>query len=156
MARAVTLMICDMGLKRTPFLFATDAQGSGEGDNGGYGIAGRTISNKDFQDIMQFGESPGLTVRRLSDFEGSKTPTNLNATVPISLLPDRIFHPQYWKVLGHGRWQFNDHITIGESRAVLKLLKRLSMFRYFHRSFVISLQDNLPTAGSMAKGRSPA
>jgi hypothetical protein len=156
MARAVTLMHCDMGLNRTPFLFASDAQGAGEGDNGGYGIVGRLIDDKDFQDIMQWGETPGYTVRRLSDFEGSKTPYNLHATVPISMLPDRMFSPCNWKLVGHGRWKLNDHITIGESRAVVKLLKRLSTFTYFHRSLVISLQDNLPTAGSMAKGRSSA
>lgn len=151
MARAASLKNCDMGVKKTSFLFGADAQGSGEGDHGGYGFVGRVISGTDFRDILEYPEAHGYTVGWLGDFAGSRCPDNLQATVPISVLPDRLFNPSLWQVLGHGRWKFNDHITIGESRAFLKLLKRLSMFEYFHRSFVVPVQDNLPKACSMTK-----
>jgi hypothetical protein len=53
-----------------------------------------------------------------------------------------------------GRWQFGDHVTLGESRAVVKLLKRLSIFPSLYRCIITSLQDNVPTAAAMKKGRS--
>ena len=93
-------------------MFATDAQGSGEGDCGGYGIVGRKIDETDFNVIVEAAELPGRNVRRLGDFSGTKHPDNLEATVPISMLPDRIFDESHWKVISHGRWKHDDHITI--------------------------------------------
>ena len=154
MARAVSLMNCDMGIAKSSFLFGTDAQGSGEGDFGGFGIIGRKINNTLFREIMKSGEAPGYTVKRLSDFNGASRPHDLQATIPTTLLPDSIFHDSEWHTISYGRWRFHDHITIGEARAVVRLLKRLAMFPHFSRSMIISLQDNLPTACAMSKGRS--
>ena len=95
----------------------------------------------------------GHTVRRLGDFRGTKWQDDLEPTVPVTLLPDRLFHKDRWGVLMHGRWLYGDHVT-QESRAVVKLLKRLSMFPALHRTDIATLQDNSPTACAMKKGRS--
>jgi hypothetical protein len=55
-----------------------------------------------------------------------------------------------------GRWNYGDHITIGECRAVIKLLHRISNFSNLHNSLIISLQDNMATGFAMRKGRSPS
>ena len=49
-----------------------------------------------------------------------------------------------------------DHITLGESRTVVRLLQIVTRCPAAHHHKCLSLQDNGATAGSMAKGRLPA
>ena len=49
-----------------------------------------------------------------------------------------------------------DHITLGEGRAVIRLLDIVTRHRDFFRKKIISLEDNRPVACSMTKGRSPS
>ena len=37
MGRGIAFMVADVGATFPPYIFATDAQGEGEGDRGGYG-----------------------------------------------------------------------------------------------------------------------
>ena len=77
--------------------------------------------------------------------------------MPFTKLPAALFDgPDTWQVLDKGRWLWSDHITLGEARAVLRLLRILASVSRAHGHKVLSLQDNAATAGSMAKGRSPA
>ena len=62
---------------------------------------------------------------RLSEMGGSKYPDkSLTPTVPFTLLPQSFFDPKRWRLVERGRWRYGDHITLGESRTVLKLLER--------------------------------
>ena len=121
---------------------------------GGYGLVAREIDKKELDTVLECGELPGLTIRRLGDYCGTARPDNLSATVPITMIPDKILDSSKWHVIGYGRWKYGDHITVGESRAVVKLLSGLAKNPKLHRTLIISLQDNIPTACSMAKGRS--
>ena len=157
MAVVTPLMFCRLGLRCIPWCFATDAMGSNDFDAGGWGMTVTEISEQEMREIFQHGEAPGLTVARLSEVGGSKWPErSLVPTVPFTLLPPKLFDASRWKDLGHGRWKAVDHITIGESRTVVKLLRRIASWPQLRDSWVISLQDNKPTACSMAKGRSPS
>ena len=147
-------MHCDIGARFPPYIFATDAQGEGEGDYGGYGVTARYVDSFDWSCVLNSGELPGYTVRRLGDHGGAKWQDNLAPTVPVTLLPEHLLDLDKWKVLTHGRWRYGDHVTLGESRAVVKLLKLLSIFPQMHRCVIASLQDNAPTAAAMKKGRS--
>ena len=55
-----------------------------------------------------------------------------------------------------GRWRYADHITLGECRTVVRLLRGIAQCPSAHRTKALSLQDNGATAGASAKGRSPA
>lgn len=88
---------------------------------------------------------------------GAKFPhRSLQPTVPFSLLPDEFFDRERWTPVERGRWRYGDHITLGESRTVLRLLNRVSAWPALQGHVVFSLQDNMPTACSMTKGRSPS
>ena len=80
----------------------------------------------------------------------------MNPTIPFSPLPDDVFDLDHWHEILKGRWNVADHITLGEGRAVVKLLDIISQCINFHRLKVVSLEDNRPVSGSMAKGRSAA
>jgi hypothetical protein len=106
---------------------------------------------------MMQGEHVGYSVARLGDFKGIKNPDRpLYPTVPFTLLSNELFEPARWHPVLWGRWRFNEHITISESRTVVLLLRRIASFTDMHDSVVFTLQDNQPTAGSMSKGRSPS
>ena len=67
-----------------------------------------------------------LTVARLDEVGGASSHRLLRSTVPSTLLPDHFFFEQIWSVVESGRWRYmviSDHITIGESRAVVRLLR---------------------------------
>ena len=131
--------------------------GSNDFDAGGWGMTVTQISIQEEKEIFQHGEAPGLTVARLGEVGGSKWPDRpLQPTVPFTLLPPKLFDTHRWLDLGRGRWKTADHITLGESRTVVKLLRRIASWPQLRDSWVISLQDNKPTACSMAKGRSPS
>ena len=156
MARTVPLMACPLNTRIHNTTFATDAQGMGEGDLGGYGVVGSVASTSDIDNILRQGELPGLTVRRAGQFEGMRNASVLRPTVSVTRIDHSIFLQERWKTLIQGRWRKGNHITLGECRAVLKLLKRLAVFPEAHNSMVISIQDNMATACSMKKGRSPS
>eukprot|EP00438_Fugacium_kawagutii_P007847 Skav210112 [mRNA] locus=scaffold2194:65749:67815:+ [translate_table: standard] len=157
MAHSVSLMSVHVGAPIQPWLFATDAMGANDIDAGGYGIAMTEITDSEVDALLRHGEMPGKSVARLSDYEGVKRPERpLLATVPFTMLPDELFESQRWIEVERGRWRFEDHITLGESRSVLKLLQRIAAWPSLHGRVYFSLQDNMPTACSMAKGRSPS
>ena len=68
--------------------FATDAIGSNDHDEGGYGVVARVIDTPLLRDALEAGRAPGFTIARLSgDMSGSRFPNKkLSATKPFSLL----------------------------------------------------------------------
>ena len=104
------------------------------------------------------GARPGRIVGRLGEpVLGRINPERrIDGHVPFTKLPRALFDGAIeWHVAEAGRWKWDDHITLGEARAVVRLTARLATFAGAHRSRIISLQDNLPTTCSMTKGRSP-
>ena len=157
MARVTGLMQCHVGSAILPWLFATDAMGANEVDNGGFGMVVTKISKTEVQALLRVGEMEGRSIARVDGSGGAKYPQRaLKPTVPFTLLPEEFFDPGRWFVVDSGRWKFAEHITLGESRTVVKLLERLASQSLCHGQAVFSLQDNRPTACSMAKGRSPS
>ena len=157
MGHATVYMYCRLDHKLLPFLFATDAQGSGEGDFGGYGIVATKLTEAERKIVLDQSELPGRTVARVSELGGVKNASaQLLPTVPRSMLPPAITHESRWIAVESGRWRYHDHIVLGEARAVLKLLRRLAGHTRFHHALVISLQDNMPCSCGYAKGRSPS
>lgn len=156
-ARVIPLMSCHVGSPVLSWLFATDAMGENELNHGGYGMVATKLSDEEVSDLLRHGEAEGLTVARLSDIGGSKYPDkSLTPTVPFTLLPQSFFDPKRWRLVERGRWRYGDHITLGESRTVLKLLRKVASNPKCHDHAVFTLQDNRPTACSMTKGRSPS
>ena len=157
MARVVPLMSCHVGAPVLQWLFATDAMGENEFDYGGYGMVTTKLAEGEVADLLRHGEAEGLTAARLSDVGGSKYPhKSFVPTVPFTLLPQSFFNPKRWRLVERGRWRFGDHITLGESRTVLKLLRKVASNPQCHDHAIFTLQDNRPTACSMTKGRSPS
>ena len=60
-----------------------------------------------------------------------------------------------WVLLEQGRWLYEDHVTLGEGRAVVRVAELAVLAGQVGRK-LLQLEDNAPTAGSMTKGRSPA
>ena len=157
MANLMSQMFCHVGSPVSHWLFATDAMGQNDLDFGGYGIAMTEVDNMEIKALLRQGEVAGKTIARLDGFQGTKYPGRaLVPTVPFSLLPAEFFEKERWRPVSRGRWKYGDHITIGESRTVLKLMQRLASWPGLHGRSFFSLQDNYPTACAMAKGRSPA
>ena len=76
-------------------------------------------------------------------------------TAPFTKLPPELFDERTkWLVLTQGRWLWQEHITRGEMRVVLKLLGILAARVSCHRSRIVTLQDNMAVAAILAKGRS--
>ncbi len=156
MAQVTCLMTCHVGAPILPWLFGTDAMGENEHDWGGYGVVATTLLEGEKDSLLQQGEAVGRAVARL-DGGGAKYPHKaLRPTVPFTMLPESLFCAERWLPVERGRWRYGDHITIGESRTVLKLLRRLGAWPSLHGKVVFSLQDNMPTSCAMAKGRSPS
>ena len=128
MANLVCYMYCHVGSKWCSWLFVTDAMGENEHDHGRFGICATELRPGEFHTLLRHGEAPGLTVARLDSVGGARHPEKmLQPTVPFIRLPDKYVQDDRWKVVEVGRWQFGDHITIGESRTVVlvQLLRRL-------------------------------
>jgi len=101
----------------------------------------------------------GHAVSRLDgDVSGFKRPEKpLLRYTPFTVLPDEVLSLERWLLIESGTWQMEDHITLGESRAVVRLARRLVVSTAsWHRMTVLSLEDNMAAAGSLGKGRSPA
>lgn len=157
MARVTCLMSCHVGAPFLKWIFATDAMGSNEYDHGGYGIVTTQATTDELHAITRRGEAEGKSIARLDGQGGSKFPDRaLKPTVPFTRLPSQLFEQQRWHLVDAGRWQFDDHITLGEARTVLKLLRMIATNVNYHDTVVFSLQDNRPTSCSMTKGRSPS
>ena len=129
--------------------------GASEQDAGGFGIVATRVAPQVAKTCFEDALEPGFTVCRLDGkFRGLKRPDQrIGRTVPFTKLPDELFDCQ-WSPLLWGRWQWEEHITLGEGRAVLKLLNALAGETRCHRHRVLSLQDNRPVAGAFGKGRS--
>ena len=154
MALAVPFMTLRLDLRLSNVLWATDAQGAGEGDPGGYGIVAKPADDDLMQAIWLCGRATGKTVASLPG-GGPKRPLGvLEATVPFSRLPPRAFDGPWMDVCA-GRWQWSDAIVLGEGRAVVKLVRIIASSPRLHEQVAISLQDNMALAGAMLKGRSP-
>lgn len=157
MARLVPTMQAHVGAEILPWLFATDAMGQNEHDSGGYGIVATSISAEEINILLKQGEQVGRTVAQLDVIGGSRFGDRyLLPTTPFTMLPTQFFQEDRWKELDRGRWQFGDHITIGEARVVVRLLTRVAAWPALQDRFLFSLQDNRPTACSMMDGRSPS
>ena len=155
MAHCVAFFELRLGAKLLPLLCATDAMGVNEHDYGGYGICITDLGQDETDELLTQSEAPGRVVSRLSDFEGVASPDKpLFPTKPFSLLSDRFFKEERWLPVEASRWRFGDHITLGEARTVKRMLEILTSFPGVHDSLMFSLQDNMPTACSMTKGRS--
>jgi hypothetical protein len=160
MAATIPFMIGDMGTKLCPYAFATDARGGDGIDCGGFGIVAAEWSQELFRECLDKGQAIGRTIARLSgELSGLRDPLKeIKATVPFSLLPKALFDPAVttWKPLARGKWSHLDHITLGESRTVVRLLQMITREPGCRRHLCLTLQDNMPTACSMMKGRSPS
>ena len=157
MAGLVLSLYADVGARIAPYVYATDAQGAGEGDHGGWGIVGTPIPRAFGEFLFSKGTRPGRNAKKLDGTLGAKHASFLVPTIPFTQLPESLFlRRRRWSVLGAGRWCYPDHICLGESRAALKLFVALARRVGAHRSRVLSLQDNMPTSYGWARGRSSA
>ena len=157
MAGLVYALYSDVGATLAPYIFATDAQGAGEGDHGGWGVVGTPVSRAFSEFIYCKGTRPGRNVTKFDGTLGNKYDKSLVPTIPFTQLPEDLFaSSRRWSVLDSGRWAWPDHITLGENRAALKLITALSALSTAHRRRVISLQDNMPTSYGWSRGRSSA
>ena len=74
---------------------------------------------------------------------------------PSSQVPEALDRAS-WRPVCAGRWKAGDHITLGEARAALVLLRLLAgLVDALHHKFS-SLEDNMAVAGAWRKGRSSA
>ena len=104
--------------------------------------------------------TPGYSVTRLDGvYSGTRRESEpWRARKPLSLLPQELLNrPQSdWEPVDWGNWRFPDHISLGETRTVVRLAKHLSSVEAAWDHRVLSLQDNEACAGALMKGRSPA
>ncbi len=154
MALAVPFMTLRLDLLLSNVLWATDAQGAGEGDSGGYGIVAKPADDDLMQAIWLCGRATGKTVASLPGGGPKRSLGVLEATVPFSRLPPRAFDGPWMDVCA-GRWQWSDAIVLGEGRAAVKLVRIIASSPGLHEQVAISLQDNMALAGAWLKGRSP-
>ena len=159
MAAVIPAMEADVGAPLAAAMIATDAQGADGIDHGGFGIVAADISDRLAEQCFSLGVRPGRSVAKLDGaFTGMRHPEKaIERNVPFTRLPDELFSDTnivWHEVLG-GRWRFSDHITLGESRAVVRMVAGLAAMAGTHRHKVMSMQDNLPCTCSMTKGRSP-
>ncbi len=160
MATAGAAFYTDLGAPLAPVIFATDAMGAGEVDAGGYGIVAKDVEEPLARACFTLGRRPGYSVTKLSgEFTGLRRAQQpILRRVSFSRMPKRLLDAPAddWKPVAWGRWLFSDHITLGETRSVVRLCRGLAQCASAHRYKVMSLQDNGATAGACAKGWSPA
>ncbi len=156
MADLVIAMYADLGATLPATAFATDAMGANDQDAGGFGIVAADCDPADIRRCFEECLEPGFTVVRLDGhFEGLKNPSSkIGRNIPFTKVPEGLLQAD-WRPMMRGRWQSEDHITLGEGRAVVRLLDLIASNSRCHRRRVLSLQDNRPVVGAMAKGRSP-
>ena len=159
MAHVIPHLTAEVGSPLSDTVFATDAMGAAH-DAGGFGIVAADLPHSTVVDCYRRAHKPGRTVVKLSnEFGGENHPeTPFARRVPFSRLPREVFDSSRttWHEVAAGRWRYADPIALGEGCAVVKISRALSANASAHRTKILSLQDILVTAGSMAKGRSPA
>ena len=138
-------------------LLATDAEGANNYDAGGYGIVAARAPDAVVDQAWLAGTRP----RKMAARWGSKPRqleqdvAELACNVPISSLPDSAWEEvEDWQPVGRGRWLREDHVTLGEARAVLLLLEPVAAEPRLHRRRLVSMQDNMACSASFEKGRS--
>ena len=160
MADALLGMRADLGSRLLEVAFATDAQGAGEGDHGGYGVVGTPITSALARELWVAGCRPGYTVISLDgDMSKLRRPEKAFARrIPFSRAPWEIVRrPQDdWTELATGRWRWADHNTLGEGRATLVLQNATACCPTLRRTKIMSFEDNSSWGGAAAKGRSPS
>ena len=159
MADVVPHLVALIGAPLLDTIFATDAMGEAH-DNGGWGIVAADVPHELALECYRKAHKPGKSVVKLSgDYGGENNPdTPFLRKVPFCRLPREIFNEEHtkWQDVAAGRWRYADPIALGESRAVVRLVRGLAAHPKLHSAKAISLEDNSVTSGSMAKGRSPA
>ena len=160
MSAAIPFMEASLGRPISRVLLASDAQGPGEGDHGGFGVVATTLSQDEAESCFRSGTTPRHTVCTLDgNIRALRFPDRaLARQVPFSSLPPGVLDKPLddWVPLVYGRWRWADHITLGEGRSAVhgvELVARCGGARGFT---VMSLQDNLAFSGAASKGRSPA
>ena len=99
---------------------------------------------------------PGFTVTMLDgSFPGRLRPEEpWRRTVLFSRITEDISVVKTWFQIMHGKWRYADHITLGEARVVVKLIRLISSIKQCHGFKVLSLEDNMACSGAFGKGRS--
>lgn len=156
--QVLPLMLCHLDANFLPLLLATDAMGSGEfpEDHGGYGVVASPASSTEMEMVFR---SAVLQSKAIVDLSGNpralKVPDqSLSATRPAAILPDAFFDESRWYPIRSGRWRASDHITLGETRAYLKMMDTLILLPSTHSSKIIAFQDIFVASAAAHKGRS--
>ena len=160
MMQLVPTMSCDLSKPSAPLVFSSDAEGVNAEDFGGYGIVGAKASPEETEEVIAAGTRPGHTVARLDGTVGhlNRSDKEIANRIPVSRVPRSLLEKpvKEWTELGSGRWQRADHITLGEGRAAIKLLRALASRPGAQGHVIANLEDNEGLSAAMAKGRSPA
>ena len=158
MRTAIPLMRARLDLQPPACLFATDAMGASSADAGGFGVVGTPTCLEEVREVVRGARQLSFTVARLDgDQSGLKRPERaLQRTIPKTTLPSALLDKRRWLPVERGRWHDEDHITLGEARVVVRLLRRLAGHPRWHHTFLLSLEDNRPVVGCFTKGRSPS
>ena len=160
MAEIVGQMYACLAAPVAPVLFATDARGGDGVDSGGYGIVAADVGSEAVTECILSGMKPGFSITRLdAKFTGRRRPEEpWRRTIPRSRLPKTVKDVPIskWHNIEAGLWKYEDHITLGEARAVVRLVRVLGSCVGTHGHKVVTLQDNMATSGAFTKGRSAA
>ena len=158
MARCMCACYADVGAPAPSVIMATDAMGADgtSNDFGGFGVVAGDVDHELVMECLRLGARPGKALQRDLQLKGRKSPSEpLTRTTPFTRLPPQLFDDRTkWVVLSQGRWLWSEHITRGEMRAVLSLLRILASCARCHRSKILTLQDNMAVAATLSKGRS--
>lgn len=159
MAEAVTRMRSELNRPTAPVVFAPDARGPERGDESAFGIVAADTAREMFERCAEEGLTPGHPVTRLGgDYTGTRRASEpWRARKPLSRLPSELLgRPQRgWADVDWGKWRFPDHISLGQTRTVVRLARRQASGRGTRHHRILSLQDNGACAGVVMKGRSP-
>ena len=160
MADLIVFMELSFGRPAASTMFASDAMGANDnssapGGCGGFGVAAADIGPELALECWRSSFAPGKAVCKLDGTLGSKwgTRQTISPTIPFALLPSQVFSSS-WAVLHQRRWDRAGHITIGEGRALFKVIQALASCASCHVHRVLSLQDNMAVAAVISKGRS--
>ena len=158
MQYAVMGLYADLGAPMLPFLFASDAEGAGARDAGGFGVVVAKADQQRMEELWQSGTKPGAALAKPDKLEKvlGRGAESLEPHLPVSSVARGWVDTATWIPLEAGRWKLADHIVLGEGRAALKVLQRMAVVPAAHRSKLLSLEDNLSFAGAASKGRSTA
>ena len=130
-------MHIELTMPLSPVLFASDARGSDDGpDFGGYSVVAAQAGSDRILRILEKCMRPGHTVTKLDgSFVGRRRPEEpwkrtvslTRAAAEMDEIPEAA-----WRWVDAGLWRFADHITLGEGRAVVRLVRLLASDRRAH------------------------